>query len=104
MKGDDPTHVAQKVYFLNVYRAQELSTLVADGLLGLGPGPPPDVPTYVTLVDAVHREGMIPKNMYSLYLTTTDKDSKIWFGGYDHDFIRNNVLKPEDPVTTGRML
>lgn len=29
--------------------------------------------------------------MFSLYLTLDEFTSKIWFGGYDYDFLKNQI-------------
>jgi len=38
----------------------------------------------------MYRKKAIKRNQFSLYLSSDDdfEQSRVWFGGYDHDFIR----------------
>ena len=78
------------VDFLLVHYAQDLESLQADGLLGLAPNAPPDHP-YNTLVQDLYDNGVIDKNMFSLYLAYEHRQSKIWFGGYSKKYLRQFV-------------
>jgi hypothetical protein len=73
-----------------VYLAIDLDTIVADGLVGLAPNSPNDHPN-PTLVTTLYNNGVIDRNMFSLYLAKTDQDSKIWFGGFDPEYIRSAI-------------
>lgn len=80
--------IISQVDFLLIYLARDLASLKADGLLGLAPNAPSDHP-YETLVTDMHRQKMIEKNLFSLYLGRTDEQSKIWIGGYDSSYVRD---------------
>lgn len=69
-----------------IYYALDLASLRADGLLGLAPNAPSDHP-YDTLVTDMYNQNMIARNIFTLYLAKDDKQSKIWYGGFDHSYI-----------------
>jgi hypothetical protein len=54
-----------------VYHAQDLDSIVADGLVGLAPNSPNDHPN-PTFVTTLYDQGVIGRNMFSLYLAKTD--------------------------------
>jgi len=72
-----------------VYRAKQLTLLVSDGLLGLAPSSGSGQKNDVFVVE-LHKQGLISASVFSMYLGNILKrqPSKIWFGGYDGDFIR----------------
>jgi len=80
---------AQNVDFLNVYHAQDLKGLVADGLIGMAPRPPPGHPADI-FVNELYTQGVISRNIFSMYLGDIYKgqESMAWFGGYDPSFVR----------------
>ena len=63
-------------------------SLHSDGLIGLAPNTPPNV-QYNTLITELFNQKIIKNNMFSLYLSKTGVQSKIWLGGYDPTYVRS---------------
>jgi hypothetical protein len=70
--------------------------------MGLAPNAPSDH-DYKTFVRVLFDAGIIKKNMFSIYLAKTDDQSKIWFGGYDIDRVRNSLLEIKKPEEVDAM-
>lgn len=84
---------AEKVNFLSVYTAKDMTDLVADGLLGLSPHVDswdswanPDKTVHL-LVNQLYQDEVIEKPIFALYLTEFTSQSKIHFGGYDKSIV-----------------
>ena len=52
------------------------------------------------LVDELKKDGVIDKAMFGVLLTTTGKQSKIHFGGYDYDFVQKSIEENGDNSET----
>lgn len=94
---------AKDVNFINVYHAKNLSSLESDGLLGLSPrvsalGRLSGQDVHL-LVDELKKDGVIDKAQFSMYLTTYDKQSRVYFGGYNQDIVDKSYqdAKKNDP-------
>jgi hypothetical protein len=62
-----------------------MMSMQSDGLLGLSPNVDYKVNDEEVhlLVNELVKDGVISKAQFGVYLTTTNQDSKIHFGGYD---------------------
>lgn len=51
------------------------------------------------LVDELKKDGVIDKAQFSMYLTTYDKQSRVYFGGYNQDIVDKSYqdAKKNDP-------
>ena len=65
-----------------INKALELEDILADGLIGLGPNPPPGKP-YNTLLQQFYNQKLVKFNLFTLYLGKAGTQSTIWIGGYD---------------------
>ena len=90
---------ASSVSFLEVYYAEDMSMLIADGLVGLAPLAPPDY-TIKTLMSEWHDQGVIEDNVFSIYMAHNheSEESVIWFGGYDYNTIRQALLDSQNEL------
>lgn len=82
----DPKTMATDVNFINVFQAKNLSSLKSDGLLGLSPktsrvGAQSRQEVHL-LVEELKKDGVIKNSVFSIYLTTYDRQSRMYFGGY----------------------
>ena len=82
-------NVGEDISFLYVQLAKGFKNWQADGILGLAPRRKKRNDPRV-FIDQMYRKKAIKRNQFSLYLSSDDdfEQSRVWFGGYDHDFIR----------------
>jgi len=90
------SQIAEKMHFLNIYRAQDVYGLVSDGLIGLSPKANPRQPSDI-FVHELYQQNVVGTSMFAFYLGYKDKNSEqksmAWFGGYSTNWIKKN-LKP----------
>jgi hypothetical protein len=66
---------------------ENLSWIAADGMVGLAPDAEPSQ-SYPAFLNELKREDVIDRSVFTLYLGKKGVQSKVWFGGYDLEYIR----------------
>mmetsp|Transcript_777 Transcript_777/g.760 ORF Transcript_777/g.760 Transcript_777/m.760 type:complete len:332 (+) Transcript_777:60-1055(+) len=65
---------------IGVSEAHDIGNIPADGILGLAPSPAKNTDLFVT---QLHKQGLIPDDMFGLEIKPNGQDSFITLGGYD---------------------
>ena len=93
----DGSVTATSSKFLSIFTATDISGISSDGLLGLSP-------TFMAsassggelLMTSLVRTGVVSKKMFSMYLATYTKQSKIFFGGWNDTYV--TAMYPADQL------
>ena len=67
-----------------------MSDMKADGVLGLGPNKPQGYP-HDTVMASLKTQGVINKDIFSLFLCRDGIQSSMWYGGYSIPQIRSSL-------------
>lgn len=94
--------IATQVGFVMVYQEKDLTTLSADGSVGLAPN---KLPRYAseTFLSSLTSKGVIKAQIFSLLLQHHRLESKVWFGDYSIPQLRSSLAQKYDQVTLGQM-
>ena len=75
--------IANDVHFVLAYQQNNFEDFSGDGVMGLAPYDAAADYSYKSFVKELADQGIIEKNMFSLYLCKAGLESTAWFGGYD---------------------
>jgi hypothetical protein len=95
--------IANDVNFVLAYQQNNSEEFIGDGVMGLAPYDPAADYNYKSFVSELTDQGIIEKNMFSLYLCKDGLDSTAWFGGYDPVHLEYNSVNRNSDVLWEQM-